>query len=343
MPQDGSPYMGWLGREAPGISAGARLGALSNNPKDAIGRTKTPMHLIPPTALVEMARVMGLGAEKYGPYNWRDASVAATVYLAAGQRHIVAFLDGENADPESGASHLAHAAACMSILIDAFATGNVVDDRPKPGPAAAMMAGVPPWAALDRAMGWAQGEAQAHRAAQGQNPEGNLTPMERELFCAKVKEQNPPPPAAAARDFLWYLATPYTAAPDGKPVAWRFAADALCELLRREVRVFSPIAHTHIAGALLRQDHEFWMAADRPFMARCDGLLVLRQPGWKESRGVTEEIQTFAKAGKPVLFFDDPNLEYARIQKSQAADWDTMVNTLRAAERSPELYGRGAA
>jgi hypothetical protein len=285
-----------------------------------------------------MARVMGLGAQKYGPYNWRDSSVAATVYLAAGQRHIAAFLDGENTDPESGASHLAHAAACMGILIDAFATGNVVDDRPKPGRAAAMMAGETPFAALDRAMSWAQDEAQIHRAAQGQNPEGPLSPQESKLFCQEVKER-----AAAPRDFLWYLATPYTAAPGGKATAYFHAAHALRELLRREVRVFSPIAHTHYAGTDLRQDHEFWMAADRPFMDRCDGLLVLRQPGWKESRGVTEEIQTFAKAGKPVLFSDDPNLECARFEKTHGAVWDTMVDMLRDAERSPERYGWRAA
>lgn len=325
MPQDDSAYMGWLGREAPGI--------LSNNPKDAIGRAKVPMHLIPPPALVAMAKVMGLGAAKYGPYNWRDASVAATVYIAAAQRHLAALLDGENVDPESGAPHTAHVAANMAILMDAFATGNVVDDRPKPGVAAKLMATTP---LGGTPMGLPSVVEMAARQSVG------MTPMERELFCEKVKELNggtlPPPPPPTANDFLWYVATPYTACPSGKVDAFYKATAALSELLLRGVRAFSPIAHTHVAGARLPQDHDYWMAVDRPFMDRCNGLLVLRQPGWKESRGVAEEIETFARADKPVLFFDDPNLEYVRLKKSQAADWDAMVVILRDAERSPGRY-----
>jgi hypothetical protein len=42
------------------------------NPKDAIGDTKTPLHLVPKVAVAAMAWVMGLGAKKYGPYNWRE-------------------------------------------------------------------------------------------------------------------------------------------------------------------------------------------------------------------------------------------------------------------------------
>lgn len=117
--------------------------ALSSNPKDAIGRTKAQIHLIPPPALVEMAKVMDEGARKYGAYNWREASVAATVYVSAAQRHLLAFLDGEMMDPDGPGNtlHLAHAAACCAILLDAFATGNIVDDRPPPGVAGSMMRG----------------------------------------------------------------------------------------------------------------------------------------------------------------------------------------------------------
>lgn len=112
---------------------------ISTNPKDKIGRTKPPLHLIPAGAVIEEAVVMGLGAAKYGPYNWRDHSVSATVYIAAAQRHILSWLDKEDTDPESGASHLAHARACLGILLDAKATGNLLDDRPKPGAAAALI------------------------------------------------------------------------------------------------------------------------------------------------------------------------------------------------------------
>ncbi len=110
------------------------------NPKDRIGDTKPPLRLVPPPALVKIAMVMGLGAKKYGPYNWREKKVRYTVYLEAALRHIYSALDGEEIDPESGQPHTAHAAACMAILLDAQATGNLIDDRPPAGCAAKLIA-----------------------------------------------------------------------------------------------------------------------------------------------------------------------------------------------------------
>jgi len=103
------------------------------NPKSAFGIKKPSMHLIPGTALMYLAKVMALGAAKYGAHNWRDQPVAATVYVSAALRHIYQWLDGEDIDPESGAPHLAHAMADMAILLDALASGTLIDDRPAPG------------------------------------------------------------------------------------------------------------------------------------------------------------------------------------------------------------------
>lgn len=111
-----------------------------SNPKDRIGLTKPPLRLIPAPALIKLAMVMGLGASKYGPYNWREKKVRYTVYIEAAQRHILSALDGEEIDPESGQPHTAHAMACMAIILDAQATGNLVDDRPTPGVAAKLIA-----------------------------------------------------------------------------------------------------------------------------------------------------------------------------------------------------------
>ena len=102
-----------------------------NNPKSAYGIKKPPLHLIPPAAKVEHAAAMGVGAQKYGPYNWRETAVAASVYVAAAERHIDAWWDGEDLDPETLVNHLGHAMACCGILIDAIATGNLIDDRPQ--------------------------------------------------------------------------------------------------------------------------------------------------------------------------------------------------------------------
>jgi hypothetical protein len=107
----------------------------AENPKDRVGAGKPPLHLIPPAAEILEAVVMGLGAKKYGPYNWRMTKVRATVYIAAAKRHLAQWLDGQDDDPESGVSHLAHARACLGILLDALATGHLIDDRPNPGTA----------------------------------------------------------------------------------------------------------------------------------------------------------------------------------------------------------------
>lgn len=124
-----------IGAVASPIVVETKLGQVlpDNNPKSQYGMKKPPFHLIPQPFLVILSKVMNLGASKYGPFNWRTNSVAASVYIAAAMRHIASYYDGEDKDPESGVSHLAHAAACMAILIDAQSTGNLIDDRPPAG------------------------------------------------------------------------------------------------------------------------------------------------------------------------------------------------------------------
>jgi hypothetical protein len=114
-------------------TASAEADSDGENPKDRIGARKPPLHLIPPSAEILESVVMGLGAKKYGAFNWRTTRVRASVYIAAARRHLAQWFDGKDIDPESGVSHLAHARACLGILIDAMATNHLVDDRPAPG------------------------------------------------------------------------------------------------------------------------------------------------------------------------------------------------------------------
>lgn len=101
-----------------------------DNPKTKFGVQKTPMHLVPMPAIIEMAEVFRLGAAKYGAYNWRKDRVSASVYYGAGLRHMAAWWEGEDFDPESGRPHLAHAMDCFAIVIDAAHHGMLNDDRP---------------------------------------------------------------------------------------------------------------------------------------------------------------------------------------------------------------------
>jgi hypothetical protein len=100
-----------------------------NDPKGAAGALKCPLGLIPPKAMDETAWVHDLGAEKYGPFNWRVTGVCASTYVNAILRHLNAWRDGEDNDPESGRTHLAHIACCCNILIDAAHNGTLDDDR----------------------------------------------------------------------------------------------------------------------------------------------------------------------------------------------------------------------
>lgn len=106
-----------------------------SNPKRAFGVRKPSAQFIPPVAIIEESVVMALGAAKYGAFNWQDDPVDATTYYSAAIRHLLQWFSGEDADAESGASHLAHVRACMAILIDAQASGSLIDDRPKCAPA----------------------------------------------------------------------------------------------------------------------------------------------------------------------------------------------------------------
>lgn len=110
-------------------------GLPSSNPKRAFGVKKPSAQFIPPVAIVEESVVMALGAKKYGAFNWQDEPVDATTYYSAAIRHLLQWFSGEERDAESGASHLAHVRACMAILIDAQASGKLIDDRPRCSPA----------------------------------------------------------------------------------------------------------------------------------------------------------------------------------------------------------------
>jgi hypothetical protein len=104
-----------------------------DNPKTTIGVTKVPLHLVPPSAKHHLALAFKDGAAKYGPYNWREKKVSASVYVAAAQRHIDAWWDGEDLSEDAKVEHLAHAMACMAIVLDAASINMLNDDRPFKG------------------------------------------------------------------------------------------------------------------------------------------------------------------------------------------------------------------
>jgi hypothetical protein len=88
---------------------------------------KPRLSLIPGAALVEIALVLEYGARKYAVGNWRHVRPTRR-YLDAALRHLHAAADGEETDPESGLSHLAHAACSLAFLLAFRAAGVALED-----------------------------------------------------------------------------------------------------------------------------------------------------------------------------------------------------------------------
>jgi hypothetical protein len=109
------------------------LGEKPTNPKDMIATNKVPFHLWPETASAYGAMGFLDGALKYGRSNWRHAGVKASTYYDAARRHLNAWFEGEDNDPQSGVPHLGHALACIAILVDAIEAKKLNDDRMHPG------------------------------------------------------------------------------------------------------------------------------------------------------------------------------------------------------------------
>jgi hypothetical protein len=106
------------------------------NPKDAVGTNKTPMSFVPAPVMAELGLAMLEGGLKYGRHNYRAVGVRASVYYDAVMRHMLAFWEGEDTDPDSNVCHLTKAIASLVVLRDSMMRGNWVDDRPpasKPG------------------------------------------------------------------------------------------------------------------------------------------------------------------------------------------------------------------
>lgn len=91
---------------------------------------KPDMSLLSSIALVEVSKVMTFGKKKYSAHNWRGG-FAWSRPLAAAMRHLVAFIGGEDVDPETGLSHLAHAICCLMFVLEFTFTHKSLDDRYK--------------------------------------------------------------------------------------------------------------------------------------------------------------------------------------------------------------------
>lgn len=99
------------------------------NPKDIVASDRLPLHLVPSTINAYASLAFLEGALKYGAYNWRMAGIRMSVYIAALERHLDKFKNGEWADPKTRVPHLSSVIACAGIILDAMLADKATDDR----------------------------------------------------------------------------------------------------------------------------------------------------------------------------------------------------------------------
>lgn len=104
------------------------------NPKDIVGVKKAPLSTVSKTVMFEVGVAMLEGARKYGRHNWRVAKAVASVYTDAADRHLAAWTEGQDLDPDSGLSHITKAIASLMVLRDAMIHDKWIDDRPPRAP-----------------------------------------------------------------------------------------------------------------------------------------------------------------------------------------------------------------
>lgn len=90
---------------------------------------KPDLSLIPLVTLEDEARVWEYGKAKYAAWNWAKGMNWSVPYACA-LRHLSAWQQGEEIDPESGQSHLAHVMCNIRMLMLYSKTYKEGDDRP---------------------------------------------------------------------------------------------------------------------------------------------------------------------------------------------------------------------
>lgn len=105
---------------------------------------------------------------------------------------------------------------------------------------------------------------------------------------------------------LIYLASPHSNSDSCiRELRYQYAVKALAYFMLIGENVFSPICHSHesIIRYNLPADFEFFKEFDLGFIEKCKKLYVLCIEGWRESRGVGEEIEYARKLGIKVSYW----------------------------------------
>ena len=130
-----------------------------------------------------------------------------------------------------------------------------------------------------------------------------------------------------------YLASPYTSPdPIVRNSRVELASIIAARLMEQGYVVFSPITHSHRVADHLHhrnaRSHEFWMAQCLPMLEALDCMMILPMEGWRESRGIAEEL-AFARSNDIPIFFwqsADPVFEILDDEELSICNYKTTHN-----------------
>jgi len=109
------------------------------------------------------------------------------------------------------------------------------------------------------------------------------------------------------KDKVYYIISPFTHK-DKEIEKMRYETQGVLhsELILQGYTTIAPIEmcyHLHLRFGL-PGGYEFWQKRDRALIKVSDGVVVFKMNGWKESKGVTDEIQYAESLGKEVYYLD---------------------------------------
>lgn len=92
---------------------------------------KARLELLPPLALIEVAKVLTEGAKKYEVNNWKYVPDLQNRYTGAALRHILAEMAGEDIDSDFNLPHMAHAICCLMFKLEDYLEKRNEGQRPR--------------------------------------------------------------------------------------------------------------------------------------------------------------------------------------------------------------------
>jgi hypothetical protein len=102
-----------------------------------------------------------------------------------------------------------------------------------------------------------------------------------------------------------YVASPYTHQDNNiQGERYRLACAVIIGLMTKGISAFSPVAMNVPIAMMLHSQATWdqWRAFCSEIMSKCDELIVVTLPGWRESKGVQLEIEAAEKLGKPITY-----------------------------------------